>query len=594
MEKFLATTFSISAPLGFPASDEERPKCRRCQLKLLPCSRPAKKTVFRHEATTTSFSKGQKWVNSEVKHFRFHGQGSARASSPEESERLQIPTSTSHSNHLPCIIDPHHERALLAAYPADQSPRLTHNANEHVHHSPAIQHHPQFGDSDSARRDNSAAGSVGSLPTQPYESVHGRLSTYQPYSNNGSTSPSPPLHSFRPSVASHEGHPESHRQFPLTDVQEACLLRYFVEEISHWFDLCDEQRHFQLVVPVRARQHPHLLNAIFAVAARHLSRLPKYKTSRGILYHGQLLPKLSEHDAVEYMLKCIPALRHFHDVEDDEYRDSIIATAVILRQLEEIDDEEDSQETFDGEARDNNPPQQVNFLAIINAVLRSSASHTLSGRRSLVQAAYWMALRQEIYHSFTRKQPPQLIPPIDLWQSASNANKTVMHTVQVARWRWKDGSEQEWVRLMDQQGHLERDILAKFQPIFQQPADKSKGEIFPTIWYGSNIEVTSIQQAIMARSVLVAENPFLKSQSASRSSWRQAENDVRGLLLELCGIALCHPASPPALLNAAIGIQLYGDFFTDRYERQALRGVVEKYRDARAWPVQRLLEMFRE
>ncbi|PTB62005.1 hypothetical protein BBK36DRAFT_1172853 [Trichoderma citrinoviride] len=381
--------------------------------------------------------------------------------------------------------------------------------------------------------------------------------------------------------------------------REACLFRYFVEEIAHWFDLCDEDRHFQLAVPRRAHHHPHLLNAIFAVAARHLSRLPQYRTPAGILYHGQLIPQLSEHDAVEYMLKCIPALRNFHEVEDDDYRDSIIATAVILRQLEEIDEEEDDAPANDsgnsqGDSGHSPSGKQVNFLPIINAVLRSSASQALFGRRSLIQAAYWMALRQEIYHSFTRKQPPQLFPSADLWHSASKANKTVMHTVQVAKWRWEDGSEREWLRLMDQQDYLEREILVNFRPIFKTTADKAKGEIFPTIWYGSNLEVTSIQQSIMAKSVLVAENPFLKAPSASRATWRKAENDVRLLLLELCGIALCHPASPPALLNAAIGIQLYGDFFTDRYERQALRGVVEKYRDARAWPVQKLLEMFRE
>ncbi|TQS33596.1 hypothetical protein Golomagni_06053, partial [Golovinomyces magnicellulatus] len=133
-----------------------------------------------------------------------------------------------------------------------------------------------------------------------------------------------------------------YRQFPLQNVQEACLLRYFVEEISQWFDLCDEHRHFQLVVPVRARHHPHLLNAIFAVAARHLSRLPQYKTPQGIMYHGQLLPNLTQDHAVEYTLKCIPAFRRFHEVHDDDFRDSIIATAVILRQLEEIDDEDES------------------------------------------------------------------------------------------------------------------------------------------------------------------------------------------------------------------------------------------------------------
>lgn len=63
---------------------------------------------------------------------------------------------------------------------------------------------------------------------------------------------------------------------------------------------------------------------------------------------------------------------------------------------------------------------------------------------------------------------------------------------------------------MNQHHYLERDILIQFQPIFRRPADKSKGEIFPSVWYGSNLEVTSIQQSIMAKAVLVAENPFLK------------------------------------------------------------------------------------
>lgn len=194
-------------------------------------------------------------------------------------------------------------------------------------------------------------------------------------------------------------------------------------------DLCDEDRHFQLVVPVRARSQPHLLNAIFAVAARHLSRLPQYKTPRGIMFHGQLLPRLNKHSALEYTLKCIPALRSFHDSEDDEYRDSIIATAVILRQLEEIDDGD---------------PEPTNFLPIVNAFLRSPPSQSLFGRRGLIRASYWMALRQEIYHSFTRRQAPQMVLAADYWASASNANKAVMHTVQVAKWRWGDGTEQEW------------------------------------------------------------------------------------------------------------------------------------------------------
>lgn len=72
------------------------------------------------------------------------------------------------------------------------------------------------------------------------------------------------------------------------------------------------------------------------------------------------------------------------------------------------------------------------------------------------------------------------------------------------------------------------------------------------------------------------------------------ESDVRTLMLELCGIGLCHSSTPPAILNAAFIIQLYGDFFTDHYERKALKVVIEKYRDIHAWPSRELLDMFRD
>ena len=289
-------------------------------------------------------------------------------------------------------------------------------------------------------------------------------------------------------------------------------MRYYVEEIGHWLDLCDPDRHFQLVVPVVARRQPHLLNAVFAVAARHLARMPQYKTPQGIVYQGQLLRGLDKHSPVEYMLKCMPALRRFHDTEDDDYRDSIIATAVILRQLEEIDDEDDGGNHPD-HLQTFNPHSvktQINFLPIIDAVLRSPPSQSLFRQRTLIQAAYWMALRQEIYHSFTRRQAPQMILAADYWAEASKQNKAVMHTVQVMKWRWGDGSEDEWNRLIRQQDHLEEDVLFDFQPIFRKNADKAKGEIFPTIWYTSVIETTTVQQRLMAKSVLLAENPILR------------------------------------------------------------------------------------
>ncbi|KAF5665081.1 hypothetical protein FHETE_6796 [Fusarium heterosporum] len=423
-----------------------------------------------------------------------------------------------------------------------------------------------------------------------YGTAHDHSSPYGP--------PQDQSRDHAPSPRSHHmyGAAESSIKFPLQDPQEACLLRYFVEDLSHWLDLCDERRHFQLVVPLRARQHPPLLYAIFALSARHLSRLPKYKTPQGILYQGQLLSKLTSHDAVEYTLKCIPALRDFHTIQDDEKLESIIATAVILRQLEEIDDEDDEQEERnqrrDGGTEAPRSKPQVNFLAIIDAVLRSPPSRTLFGRRSLIQAAYWMAVRQELYHSFTKRQAPKMTLDPEYGHGASKANKIVLHTAQVAKWRWADGSEQEWLRLQKHGELLEEEAMKEYQPFYVRAANRSNGEIFPTIWYSSDLEVTSMQLCIIAKMVLMAENPFLGGNSSTRAQWREIENQVRQMILDLCGIGLCHPGCPPALVHAAFGMELYGDFFTDHYERQALRGVVDKFRDARAWPVQNLSKMF--
>ncbi|GAB0138302.1 hypothetical protein EsDP_00006539 [Epichloe bromicola] len=593
--------------------DEERPKCRRCQIKALPCTRPVKKTVFKH-GSVASFSRDQKWVNSEARHFRYHARGGTAAREPMSPDQSASPSWSTmiasageNGNRRASLLEggkltrpspdaSSDDSQVMDADPTDPS------ALDATTFMPGLMHHhsDSFG-SDQASRlqtvelsSNQESPIVSSLPQVGSNNLYGgsQSGTTPPPVTQGYTDHSP--HAKSSSIAYTHSTDGDRRAFPLENVQEACLLRYWTEEISHWFDLCDESRHFHLVVPDRAREHAHLLNAVFAVAARHLCRLPQYKTPQGILYHGQLLTHLDEHSAVEYMLHCMPALRQFHHVQDDDYRDSIVATAVILRQLEEIDNEDDQlQLSGQPSTVHSGAGKRVNFLAIIDAVLRSLPSQSVFGRRSLMQASYWMALRQEIYHSFTRLEAPQLILPPEFWHIASPANKSVMHLVQVAKWKWGGYSAIEWSRLMDQQEHLENAVLADIQPLFRRPADKALGEIFPTVWYRSNIEVTSIQFSLLAKSVLVAENPQLRLYPSSRSSWRQVENDVRLLLLEQSGIALCNPASPPALVHAAFGIQVYGDFFTDHYERRAIRTMVERYRDTHAWPVQRLLNMFR-
>lgn len=95
------------------------------------------------------------------------------------------------------------------------------------------------------------------------------------------------------------------------------------------------------------------------------------------------------------------------------------------------------------------PLERVNFLAIINAVVRSSQPQSLvdDGQASLFHAAYWMAVRQEVFYAFIRRQTPQMWLEKSAWDAASLVNKTVMHASQVAKWLWEDKSEDEWCEL---------------------------------------------------------------------------------------------------------------------------------------------------
>lgn len=71
--------------------------------------------------------------------------------------------------------------------------------------------------------------------------------------------------------------------------------------------------------------------------------------------------------------------------------------------------------------------------------------------------------------------------------------------------------------------------------------------------------------------------------TANRATHRKAEAQVRSIVLELCGIALEHPKVQPGLVNAVIATTLYGEYFTDPEERDALVGVISRTEDIRAW-----------
>jgi hypothetical protein len=85
--------------------------------------------------------------------------------------------------------------------------------------------------------------------------------------------------------------------------------------------VCDSRQSFEKIVPQRAGTCPILLNAIFALAARHLSHTTNYDHLAANRYHEQCLKYL------------IPMLDHAVAVSDE----NLFAATIILRVLEEME-----------------------------------------------------------------------------------------------------------------------------------------------------------------------------------------------------------------------------------------------------------------
>lgn len=165
--------------------------------------------------------------------------------------------------------------------------------------------------------------------------------------------------------------------WPLQEREEARLLRHFVETLARNFDLTDPLAHFRKIVPQRAAVCPTLMNAIFALSARHLSRIGEYDPLVSNRYHQECLKHL------------IPMLDDTSAILDE----NLLASTIILRHLEELE------VPITGQP----PSDQDSHLLGAQAFIAAQERAAITG--GLRQAAFWVGLRQEVYVAFVNQRP---------------------------------------------------------------------------------------------------------------------------------------------------------------------------------------------
>ncbi|PQE27117.1 arca protein [Rutstroemia sp. NJR-2017a WRK4] len=361
-------------------------------------------------------------------------------------------------------------------------------------------------------------------------------------------------------------------------IQEACLLRYFVDELACWFDLCDPERHFALAVPHRAKHCPALLNAIYTASARHLCRLGQYRKNGCVEYQGKRLPNLQMETAVMYHSKCIEHLVSVSDDLEAVYDENLLVASVILRFYEEVD-----APLSGGDWETAQKGTQVFITA--------QASTGLDG--GLRRAAFRVAYRQEVYMAFVR-QRPFLMPlncheyrSLEFTDDHSWAYRTIVHCADVLQYCYGDhnNNNSDYDMLVQYHEGWESLRPQSFDPIYEKSVTPNRRQILPEIWYLSDCHVTAHQHMDIAKILLTTYNPRIPRLGPShRAAMQTIEAKVNAIVKRLCGVAISNHRSPPAMNTACMAISMCGEQIIDPEERASILEVLLYTEKKHAWP----------
>lgn len=222
-----------------------------------------------------------------------------------------------------------------------------------------------------------------------------------------------------------------------------------------------------------------------------------------------------------------------------------------------------------------------------------------------------MALRQEIWSVLLYRRPFRLpLCPDNDYTSLDNAddyvwtNRIFVWTADVLKYCF--GSEnsltpssgprtEHWDALKKFEATWETMKPPSFKPTYYCEANAAEGRHFPEAWYMSDCQILGLQHFELARTLLAVYNPRLPRLGLGATSlFRALEAQIRRSTLRLCGLALSNPKCPAAMVTAAVGVSLCGEYFHDSDEQDAIVRFITKLEDDHAWPTKTVVDALRD
>lgn len=307
-------------------------------------------------------------------------------------------------------------------------------------------------------------------------------------------------------------------------------------------------------MPLRASTCSTLLSAVFALSARHLSRISDFD------------PTVADRHYDDCLRTLIPALNDGLSVFDE----TLLIIVVILRLLEEIDVPIVGAD-----------PQGH----LLGAQSLARAQERVGMDSGLRQAAYWACLRQEIYMSLRDRRPIRLdlqlfrkLQAVQPGDRDSLACSATLHCAETILFAYGDVPRSLHHDLLE---YNRRHSHSGHQPFFCRDG----GSDFPDIRYATEDQIIAAQFFSLARIVLGRNDPAIpRTGPAHHITMQAVRQDARKCVWAMCGVGLSNPSSPAAILIACMAIALCGDCFSDQRDRERLCFLLEFTEDTRGWP----------
>ncbi|KAL9568994.1 hypothetical protein ACKAV7_006861 [Fusarium commune] len=397
-------------------------------------------------------------------------------------------------------------------------------------------------------------------------------------------------------------------------LEEACLVRCFVEKLARAFDTTDRDHHYISVLPLRAVHSPLLLNAICTASARFLTRVSSLQDpDRIIEYAGLQLPGLNMESAIHYHNKCISHLMGVSADPINPCSDDALAAITILRYHEQVDTHftGTDNETFSIAVRAVFQASQNDADGLLHLILQPPRGSDVyaTSLSSLRFSACLIALRQEIWSVLIHRRPFRLpILPVENYGIFDDTlaaddydwtNRVLIWCAHVLKFCYPDDDEeqqidnrtrsQQWEAIKDFQRNWDEKRPPHFAPLYYRERNPSEGRYFPEYWITSPCQMLALQHIELARIVLTVHDTKIQLGIGGRAAHKALEELMREATRRVCGLAMSQKWCQEGMVTAAVGLSMCGEYFQDPGEQAAIMELVTLLERDHAWPTSTLL-----